>query len=189
MLYQLGPLFKTQFREAESNDTRQYIPHEERDNPERNKDNTSQDPDANKPWTDNASVGIKALRAFLIDFLKTLPGDDNDEFLKDHAIQKSAHARPKENKRPSNTQNARAVRAYQTMASHGTPVESKKEEETLKKDKPKTKIPESKELRDIYTLIIDLENLENNGITVLNIMKAGSFVESLKQAVVLANKR
>ena len=39
MLSQLVPLFKTTFRQAESNDTRQKIPHEERDTPNRkNKD-------------------------------------------------------------------------------------------------------------------------------------------------------
>ena len=74
MFSNLGPLFKTQFRQAESNDTRQSIPHQERDNHRRNNAEDEQTASPEEAWTDDTTVSIFALRSFLIDFLKTIPG-------------------------------------------------------------------------------------------------------------------
>ena len=66
-------------------------------------------------------------------------------------------------------------------------------QEGIEANKPKkNKIPDtihSKEYRDIYILIQDLENLSQQGIYNLSIYKADTFVESLKTAVALEKKR
>lgn len=185
MFSQLGPLFKTQFRQTESNDTRQHIPHEERDQ-HRKKDN--EDTTKNKEsdlWTDDTTVSVTALRAFLIEFLKTIPGGDDTAFIKEHTQKEDAKSRPREQTRPTNTHNARAVRAYQTMASHaGNEIDIEKDIKE-KNNEPTADKLLSKELRDIHALILDLEYIENKGVRMLNILKANSFVESLTIAVAL----
>lgn len=194
MFSQLGPLFKTQFRHTESNDTRQNIPHEEYDAAQGRDQNEAEKKEAPK-WEDEASVSIIALRAFLIDFLKTLPGAENLEF-ETKQIDKAQSARPKESRRPTNTNNAKAVRAYQTMAKHAVPdeVEEKEaSEDTGSIARKKTPdVPdniESKEYRDIYMLIQDLDVLSDKGVQELFIYKSETFVESLKAAVTLEKSR
>ncbi len=180
MLSQLGPLFKTTFRQAEENDTRQKIPHEERDNPSRGnqKDKREEPSDF---WEDNTSVSVEALRTFLINFTKTSPEAINANITsplnEEEDIQLST--RPHEPKRPTNTQNAKAVRAYQATAEQSQKTPER--HDTLSKSDIE-KI-ESKELRDIYQLIYDLEILQNKGIREIEILRAESFVESLKNAV------
>lgn len=194
MFSQLGPLFKTQFRQAESNDTRQYIPHEERDKGRKKQDDPQQKQTHDEAWIDNASVSVGALRAFLIDFLKTIPGGEDGSFIRDHKNSEEQSNRPKEQKRPSNTHNARAVRAYQTMAAHSSskndsPPPQDPDLEKAKNNEPTADKLESKELRDIHGLIIDLEYLEKRGVTTLNIFQADSFVKSLQNAVTLAKSK
>ncbi len=181
MLSQLGPLFKTTFRQAESNDTRQHIPHEEKDNQNRKKDNNSKNQSNNDLWEDNTTVSVDALRVFLIDFIKTIPEAKDMEFVTNkEAIQ---NKRPHEKTRPKNTHNAKAVRAYQTMAEHATPTPVSNIDNSLVNNDPTADKIQSQELRDIYNLIQNLELLSNKGVKNLNIEKAQSFVESLKNAV------
>lgn len=180
MLSQLGPLFKTKFREAESNDTRQHIPHDERDKGRRKREEENAKEETSDLWEDNTSVSVVALRAFLIDFIKTIPEAQDISLVPDEP--KSQKQRPPERQRPTNTHNAKAVRAYQTMAEHAsTPI--KQEETTKRNNDPTADKIKSQELRDIYDLIQDLKILENRGLQNLNIEKADSFVLSLKNAV------
>jgi len=192
MFSQLAPLFKTHIRKTESNDTRQHIPHEEQNNyrvknEEEDKGNTPEE-----KWTDDTVVSINALKSFLINFLKTLPDSDDSAFLKSHDTGSQGVSRPKEKVRPTNTHNAKAVRAYQTMASHSVPntaPEKPKEKETPKNNAPTADKLQSKELRDIHNLIIDLEYLESKNIRELNILKANTFVEGMKNAVALIKSK
>ena len=73
------------------------------------------------------------------------------------------------------------------MAEHAK-VEPPKEPD-VKDNNPTADKLASKELRDIHALITDLENLEKRGVTTLHILKAESFVESLKQAVILKKSK
>jgi len=197
MFSQLGPLFKVHLRRTESNDTRQNIPHEERkDHIDNNKHNPAKKKKEEK-WTDDTTVSVIALKSFLINFLKTLPEAQNSGFLKNYEAEATvAPSRPPQKIKPSNTHNAKAVRAYQTMATHGTTkVPEKNQENTLNKS-PQDSIEssnnagssaiESNELRDIHQLITDLDYLRNKNITQLNIMKANSFIEGMKEAVARA---
>ena len=183
MFSQLGPLFKTTFRQAESNDTRQKIPHEERDD-NRQKQNEEEKKESNNDlWEDSTNVSVDALRAFLINFLGTLPEAQDIPLPPSPSKQENLSARPPEARRPTNTKNAKAVRAYQSIAAQSETPRPQQQDAPLKRPEPSADMIESKELRDIYTLIDDLDILVKRGVQDLNIQKADSFVESLKNAV------
>jgi len=182
MFSQLGPLFKTTFRQAEANDTRQNIPHNERDKGRKKREEDQNKEEKEEPWNDNTIVTVIALRAFLIDFMKTIPEAQDMAIVKQSNKPKPASQRPHERQRPTNTHNAKAVRAYQTMAEHATPDKPTNEETKAKNDPTADKL-ESAELREIYTLIQNLEILEMRGVQELNIRKASSFIEGMKNAV------
>lgn len=188
MFSNLGPLFKTTFRQAETSDARLAIPHEERDQ-RRHKEEEEQQQAKEDPWQDNTSVTVTALRAFLITFLKTLPGGEDIAQMAEsqelEQIQKVPSVRPKETTRPTNTRNARAVRAYQSIAEKA-PIaapDSIKKREDKKRVEPTADLLQSQELRDIYALIQDLDILIRNNVRELEIKKADSFLEALKNAV------
>jgi len=193
MVEKLGPLFKSTFRQAESNDTRQNIPHDERDKGRRKREEEAAKEEKGDLWEDNASVSVVALRVFLIDFLKTMPGGEdiaediekNMTSLEGPDPSKAIKKRPHERQRPTNTHNAKAVRAYQTMAEHATPEPTNKSEASIKDDKTNKTAQkiQSQEIRDIYGLIQNLEILEKRNVQTLTIQKADSFVISLKNAV------
>jgi hypothetical protein len=180
MFSQLGPLFKTTFRKAESNDTRQKIPHEERDQNSRKQNEDEKPASTAELWEDNTDVSIEALRAFLINFLKKLP-EAQEIGIPDPLPQKNNNPRPKEPTRPTNTQNAKAVRAYQAQAAY-TPSTAEKDKNNEKSTKTRPTI-ENKEMRDIYQLIDNLEILSNRGVQMLTIEKSGDFLSSLRHSV------
>jgi len=185
MFSQLGPLFKTTFRQAESNDTRQAIPHDERDKGRRKREEEEQKEENTDLWQDNMSVTTGALRAFLINFLKTMPGAEDVSLVEED---KPLSARPHERSRPTNTRNAKAVRAYQAMAEQGAeraPTPKKED----KRVEPTADLLQSQELRDIHQLIDDLDVLHNRGVTDLRIQQSESFIQSLKNAVKLQKSK
>ncbi|MEM6810874.1 MAG: hypothetical protein AAF549_00225 [Pseudomonadota bacterium] len=184
MFSQLGPLFKTTFRQAESNDTRQHIPHDERDKGRKKREEEESQSQKQEAWVDDTAVSVDSLRTFLINFLKTIP-EAQDELSDLDAGQDTAYSRPHEKTRPTNTHNAKAVRAYQTMAQKGQESAPPRPTEQID-NKPTADKVASKELRDIYQLIDDLEVLKRRNIQNLQIKPAESFVESLKKAVALA---
>ena len=190
MFSQLGPLFRTTFRQAESNDTRQAIPHDERDKGRKKREEEEKEEKSVDIWDDNTTVTVEALRAFLINFLKTIPGGEDVATATD--TPHSLPARPPENKRPTSTANARAVRAYQSMAektqdSHAPPP--KKSATTNDRTEPTADLLESQELRDIHSLIDDLDMLAQKGVQQLRILRADSFLESLKNAVLIEKSK
>ena len=175
MFSNLGPLFKTTFRKAESTDTRQGIQREDK-KITRHRD---EKPDDNRIsvdlWEDDASVSVESLRAFLIDFLKNNKNKD--------ATKVENYAKPLENKtaKPKNTIIAKATNAYQSLAEKTAPssIPSLKENDPVSD----ADLIESEEIRRIHTLIEDLDTLSSNNINALYIQKADSFVESLQNAV------
>jgi hypothetical protein len=198
MFSQLGPLFKVHLRRTEANDTRQNIPHEERKSYiDSNKPNHQKKKTKDK-WNDDTTVSVIALKSFLINFLKTLPEAQNSGFLKNYEDEATVTpSRPPQRIKPSNTHNAKAVRAYQTMATHSTAKMSNKSTDKVDRENkenvassttPSNQI-ESNELRDLHQLITDLDYLQSKNITELNIMKADSFIEGMKEAVTLAKSK
>lgn len=182
MFSQLGPLFKTTFRHAESNDTRQNIPHEERVQERRQQEEESQQQKPEK-WEDDTAVSVDALQTFLVNFLKTMPGADDGTLSQAQTPEADPlQSRPKERVRPTNTHNAKAVRAYQTMAQRAKEEAPPPPPPETNNDPTADKV-QSKELRDIHALIENLETLKQRNIQTLHIKPAESFVESLKAAV------
>jgi len=183
MFSQLGPLFKTTFRQAESNDTRQNIPHEERDKGRKKHEEDTPKEEEKEFWEESPSVSVGALRTFLINFLKTLPGAQDDILVKQETSQTN-NIRPKEASRPTNTRNAKAVRAYQSMAekakaSAPPPITNEKSTRV----EPTADLLQSDELREVHKMIEDLDILARRGVENLNIRQADNFVESLKNAI------
>lgn len=191
MFSQLGPLFKTTFRQAESNDTRQGIPHDERDKGRRKREEAEKKEIHQELWEDDTSVSVIALKTFLINFLKTLPGTEDTAFIESREDKAPLPTRPPERTRPTSTRNARAVRAYQSMARHqaNTGTSYTPSATTQKSAAPTADLLESKELRDIHKLIDDLDIVAANGVDILHIFKADSFIESLQNAVRLAKSK
>ena len=189
MFSQLGPLFKTTFRQAESNDTRLEIPHDEREKRRRKEEEEDKKEGSSDLWEDNTSVTVPALKAFLVNFLKTLPGQSDNTALNKKQETDHYSARPKEKIRPTNTQNAKAVRAYQSMAEKTRENAPIAQEHTTEKIEPTADLLQSQELRDLYQLISDLEELEKAGVQNLQIEKADSFIDSMKNAVKLRKSK
>jgi len=190
MFSNLGPLFKTTFRQAESNDTRLHIPHEERDDPNGNKKEPEKDKEGTV-WEDDTIVSIEALRTFLINFLKTLPGgEDLAQFETKRQEEDLVRKRPPQSARPTNTRNAKAVRAYQSMAQHSDGVSDREENAPEKQSQePDAALLKSRELRDIHGLIDDLESLKRSGVEQVHIKKADTFLEAMQNAVKLLKSR
>ena len=191
MFSQLGPLFKTTFRHAESNDTRQKIPHEERDKGRKRREEEEQKSQESQKWEDDTTVTVEALRAFLIGFLKTLPGGEESLTLTNNTSQtpEKPSIRPPEKSRPTRTRDAKAARAYQAMAEKSQKASPVPEMPTkATRTEPTADLLQSQELRDIHQLITDLDGLSDKGIQILQIKPANSFLESLKQAVRLLQK-
>jgi hypothetical protein len=189
MFSQLGPLFKTTFRQAESNDTRLAIPHDEREKRRRKEEEEQKKEASGDFWEDNTSVTVSALRAFLVSFLKTLLGQQDGAALRTAQEKENLSVRPPEKNRPTNTQNAKAVRAYQSMAEKTQSQAPAPSEKKAEKIEPTADLLQSEELRDIHKLIDDLEELEREGVQDLQIQKANSFIDSMKNAVKLKKSK
>jgi len=110
MFSNLGPLFKTVFRQAESTDTRQAIRREEKEQGRGNKEAQEDTHISVNLWEDNTSVSVTSLQAFLIDFLKDKTFSDKADISNQMAPFQT------QQQKPQNTFVARATNAYQTMA-------------------------------------------------------------------------
>lgn len=183
MFSQLGPLFKTTFRQAEANDTRQNIPHDEIDKGKRKREEEDAKENEQPKWEDQTTVSVTSLRAFLVNFLGTMPEATDGTLTELTSRQNLEYQRPHETTRPTNTKNAKAVRAYQSMAAQSKVHTGSKPPPKAPKAIANKDAIQSKELRDIYQLIDDLDALATRGIEELTILKADTFVEALKHAV------
>ncbi len=192
MFSNLGPLFKTVFRQAEETDTRQAIKREEKKQNRKRKEDEEDHRISVDLWEDKSSVSVEALQSFLITFIK---GETFQEDLKKSQDKTPRNEKPpKENastfsekQRATTTAQQRAVSAYQSMSDKITPQEGLNESPSL--PTADADLIESKEARDIYTLIKDLDYLKEQGVTEIFIEPAESFVESLRYAVYLQKLR
>ncbi len=186
MLSRFDPYFQSTFRQAESTDTRQAIRHEEHKDGRKRRDDERPSVFDNSLWEDSASVSVDALKAFLINFLKSAPFEENVKTEPLSAIG-SAAPRPGE---PRDTVTARAIGAYQTMSYRMYP-----DEQPIR---PPVAVPDipagvgalnANEVRTIHRLIADLDDLHGRGLRALPFQMADSFLESLVVAVAAAKAR
>ncbi len=180
MFSQLGPLFRTHLRQAESTDARLEIRRDEKQD-HKKKDEQEGEADAGGSlWEDTTSVSVEALRAFLIEFLKTR-GDDMPQT---QITGDTAFAQPPqpEKRTPINNRAAQAVKAYTSMAGQSQyepPAQEKSEAEEV----DLVSLLKADELRTIHILIHELELLARKGVQTLTIEKADTFLEALVVAV------
>ncbi len=184
MFSQLGPLFKTTLRQAESADTRLEIRREEKENPGKKRDEQDAADNTGDLWEDSTSVSVEALRTFLIEFLKGR-GEDVPE-ARVSAAEENIYAgiTPPPPLRPASPMAAKAVKAYASTAGQNhhpapPPVMPEQTEETV----DLADLLKADELRTIHALIHELDLLSRKGVQTLTIEKAETFLESLVQAV------
>ncbi len=178
MFSNLGPLFKTTFRQAEQTDTRQAIIREEKEDGRRKKDKKEERPGQDL-WEDSTSVSVDALRTFLINFLKGAELTDKLNQNKDQPD--LPPRRMPEERTPANTATARALGAYQSIADKVEPHHPVPPPESPpQSDADKVG---SSDIRLIHQLIADLEDLSSRGVQTVTIEPAGSFLEALENAV------
>lgn len=193
MFSQLGPLFKTTFRQAESTDTRQGIKHYERDDG-RKKREREEKSETSELWEDSTSVSVEALRSFLINFLKTVPAEEGGELSEDKSSASPSEEKTQEYRAPKTTAAARAVHAYQSMneKTHtGSPPPRPQPENMpeTQEDSSSVSLLHGSDVRLIHTLIDDLKLLSEAELETLTIRKADSFLDSLVAAVTLEKLR
>lgn len=183
MFSQLGPLFKTTFRQAENADARLEIRREEKEH-QRKKDDAPDDAESNDAlWQDSMDVSIDALRTFLL------------EFLRNHGAQAPAHTiavKPNmpqnpETRPPISSTAAKAAKAYGSMYAQThtpSPIVQTSEIEAPDPDNINpADLLEASEIREIHALIADLDQLSKMNVQTLAIVMNGTFLESLSAAV------
>lgn len=183
MFSQLGPLFKTTFRQAESADARLEIRREEKENHRKREDDAEDDSGTDDLWQDSMEVSIDALRGFLLDFLKNHGAKPPALSIEDPA---SVQIHPEE-RAPASPLAARAAQAYgnayaQTHTPH-PPLPVVEAESSTPENISPADLLESSEIRDIYALIEDLDTLSKQNVQMLPITMVGTFLESLGEAV------
>ncbi|MEM9469852.1 MAG: hypothetical protein AAF988_06795 [Pseudomonadota bacterium] len=184
MLFNLGPYFKTVFRNVEDTDTRQAIQREERDIARRNDEEEEDTRISIDLWEDKSSVSVDALLTFLQTFIQgqTFTQNQSKDAKEKSSSEESNTADQREPtyKAPKDTQTAKAVSAYQSMNEKTAPAPQPQSSGTQTAD---ADLIAGTEARDIFVLIEDLEVLKERGVSELFIEPAVSFVESLKTAV------
>lgn len=183
MFSQLGPLFKTTLlREAERADTRLEIRRHEQDQQGRKNEDNKADDEGSFLWDDSTQVSVEALKNFLVEFLK--------DKTQGQGIGNSATSRteqtPAATRTPVNPVAERAMKAYGVSASHApssAPEESPAIEIFAEQSAEPQDGIESEDIRNMHMLIADLDMLSRQGVQMLTIEKADSFLEALIMAV------
>lgn len=185
MFSQLGPLFKTHLRQAEKSDARLEIRRDERQDQGKKQDFEEQTDDTSGLWEDSTAVSVEALKAFLVEFLKSR-GDDVPEAAQPLAEEVGLSITP-EYRPPANTRAAQAVKAYGAMAAQvaAPPAPPPAQLESSASGEPVdlASLLQADEVRTMHVLITELDLLSRKGVQTLVIEKADTFLEALVQAV------
>ncbi len=189
MFSQLGPLFKTSLRQAESADARLEIRRDEKQDQGKKQDFGNEQDDTSALWEDSTTVSVEALRAFLTEFLKGR-GDDVPNASMPVPDDTDPMALTPEYRAPANSTAARAVKAYAATAGSSHPaVPEAQQQETAQENVDLVNLLKADELRTIHVLIAELDALARKGTQFLTIEKADTFLESLVAAVNLEKTR
>ena len=189
MFSQLGPLFKTHLRQAEKSDARLEIRRDERQDQGRKQESEDRSEESSGLWEDSTEVSVGALKAFLVEFLKSR-GDEVPEAPEPAADEAAAPITP-EYRPPANTRTAQAMKAYGAMAAQAPspPPSEPQEAEDSAKDVDLVSLLRADEVRTIHVLIGELDMLSRKGVQTLTIDKADTFLEALVQAVRLEKRK
>ena len=190
MFSSLGPLFKTQLRQAEAADTRLEIRRDEKQEQGKKREPENESDEASFLWDDSTSVSVEALRTFLIEFLKGRgePVPEAPAPVGEPSLMAGLTPQPRP---PASSRAAAAVKAYTAMSGqqqHFEPPSPPQEPETPE-DVDLVSLLKADELRTIHVLIGELDILARKGVQTLVIEKADTFLESLVQAVRLEKSK
>ena len=191
MFSQLGPLFKTHLRQAEKSDARLEIRRDERQDQGKKQESEDQTEDTSGLWEDSTSVSVEALKAFLVEFLKSR-GDEVPEAPEQSADDIALSAITPEYRPPVNTRTAQAVKAYGAMAAQtmqAPPPPEPKESAASTESIDLVSLLKADEVRTMHVLITELDALSRQGVHTLTIEKADTFLEALVQAVRLEKSK
>lgn len=182
MFSQLGPLFKTVFRNTEHADARLEIRRDEKRDGRR-KAEFEDSAEDNSLWEDSTDVSVEGLKIFLNNFVRGIDGNETSSPQENASAPENVPATPV-HLEPANTTTARAIGAYQSMAQKsGTAPPPVIPAEKTSAD---VDLLHAQDVRVIYKLIEDLEIISSRGVQTLTIQRANTFLESLANAVALA---
>lgn len=185
MFYTLGNILSPKARHAEGTDTRQEIRRQDPDEQRRSNQDHEDEPELFSS-EDDTIVSIIDLRAFLENFLKSLPSEKTDEEKAESKQKEMAEDALKighdfNKKRPITGNMVHAMGAYQSAAKSGAETKRLSTDDT--KRAAENLGLEASEVRTIHTLIEDLKVLSDRNIDDLTIERSTSFLQSLVNAV------
>lgn len=179
MFSQLGPLFKTAFRQAESTDARLEIRREEKQDQGKKREHKEESAAEGDLWEDSTTVSVEALKTFLIEFLKS-KGQETEE--ERRSVEKAPSAYTPAPLQATTTMAARAMKAYgsHTLTPAPPPTEPR---QTTDETVNLADLLAADELRAMHALIRELESLSRQGLQTLTIEKQDTFLGALVTAV------
>jgi len=183
----LDAIFKTQFRQTETLDTRQGIKRHERDDGRRKKRGNEDKKDDEDIWEDRPVISTRTLRRFLEQLVRN---QDDSTAHGTEKISVSDTAKAREEKETNDPNRASTERAAKAAHAYQRTYRATHEEETT--------IPSAEALpaitlnvedvRTISRLIKDLDQLAKNHVETITLEKSGGFLQSLVAAVTKAQK-
>ena len=177
MFSALGNIILGKPRQAENADTRQDIRRHDPEQEQRRKKEGSAQDSPFADMQDDATVSIEALRLFLENFLKGLQNENATENTgAQYAMPSAALAAP------IPVQNAQAINAYQSGALTAAKPAPTPAAAPIENAEPAASLS-SDEIRTIYKLMDDLQDLSERGIHYLHIERSDTFLHSLESAV------
>jgi hypothetical protein len=178
MFSTVGTLFKTMFRQAEHADARLEIRRDEKRDGRKSPEFEDKEEDGGL-WEDSTDVSVSALKMFLQNFASGKTQAVSGQIEKQESSLSSPAAPLPAPGIPANTMTARAIGAYQQVAPKSAMIPP-----------PAAPIPQSdadlisgEDMRIIYQLMSDLDDISARGVETLHIQKAATFLESLTNAV------
>lgn len=180
MFSTLGPLFKTMFRQAEHADARLEIRRDEKRDGRKSAEFEDKEEDGGL-WEDSTDVSVSALKMFLQNFAsgKTQAVAGQTEKQENQLASPPSPAPAAAPGTPANTMTARAIGAYQ----HAAPKSAITPPPAAQKPQSDADLMSGEDMRIIYQLMSDLDDISARGIETLHIQKAPTFLESLTNAV------
>lgn len=182
MFSNLGPLFKATIRQAEKVDTRMAIRKDEPRDEGRKKDPREEEDEDSALWEDSMGVSIESLRAFLINFVsgQTAHVAGTAGLGLESSDDTAIIAPQPEIREPQNTQTARAMQAYQSMADKGVGAYHPPPPPAATSD---VDLVQAEDVRLIHALIADLVLLGEAGHETLPLEKSDTFLHAIQEAV------
>ncbi|MGE4314091.1 MAG: hypothetical protein AB7E85_07465 [Pseudobdellovibrionaceae bacterium] len=196
MFSRIDPIFRTFIRQTENTDTRQEIRREENVYVGRDREERRHARDHDDLWTDSTDVSVKALISFLENILSedsrsgqeksfsSMADQMTDTPEEDAASSEFASGEDEPVYRPSA---ARAASAYATTATKieggatsaaaGTPSGG------ISSEPAEAVVLEHQDRRMIENLVRGLRQLDRDGVETLTMSRAGTFFESLSEAI------